>query len=518
MSQPIGTDQTSLYLFNLDDGAPYGQRPEMHTPGFNPDDWQWREDLTIALYALPRKTIILNEYHRYYEGDHPRVWLTKAMKKMFDRKLMESMSENWCELVIDAPIHRIEVTDWEGPGAEQAAALWKDNDLDLDQSDVYRFMRITGESFVHVWPDDTAESGFDVNVLDARWVYWPENCHRADPDVVVWCWPDRIDHVWRATVYYPEVCIRLVGPKVTVGANDNVFPGANAFNLDTDEPGGKHGFDKVPIVRFARARRGRSALKPIKHIQDKINKLEANKMVSAEFNAWRKLFLITSQDIPEDHLDVRPDQAIQLQPGQQGDQNTTIWEGQSSDLSNYDNSIQHETEKLFTISGLPKHMLITQGRVPSGDAIEADEGPLLELISDTQRFCGASWKDLMKILGIDADPMWRPAYSKSDKDIMVAVKDAVSAGLPLDAALKRYAGWSDEDLAELAANQAAQPATMADTASHLQVLASGAALGAIRPDHAQAAASKLLGVGQPKPLPPAKRQATAKQTIAGGSL
>lgn len=512
------SDETTLFSLSIDDGAPYGTRPELHEASFNPDEWQWKEDLTIALYALPRKAIIFNEYHRYYEGDHPRVWLTESMKKMFDAKLTESMSENWCELVVDAPIHRIEVTDWDGPGAVKAQAIWDDNDLGLDQSDVYRNMRITGESFVHAWPDDQSDTGYDVNVIDARWVYWPENCHRADPDVVVWCWPDRIDRVWRATVFYPEVCIRLIGPKIVVGSNDNIFPGVNAFSIDPDEPGGKHGFDKVPIIRFARARRGRSVLKSIKKIQDKINKLEANKMVSSEFNAWRKLIMLTSQEIPDDMLEMRPDRAMVLHPGGlDNEAATNIWEGSATELSNYDKSIQCETEKLFTIAGLPKHMLINQGRTPSGDAIEADEGPLLELIADAQRVCEASWIDLMDLFGIIAQPLWRPSYTKPDKDIVEAVKNIVGAGMPLDAALKRYAGWTDEDIQVMHAEADALPASPGDTMKNLQSLGSASALGAVRPEHAQAVAAKMLGL-TPKPAPkaPANARQTAEQVTQGG--
>jgi len=71
------------------------------------------------------------------------------------------------------------------------------------------------------------------------------------------------------------------------------------------------------------------------------------------------------------------------------------------------------------------------------------------------------------------------------------------AGMPLEAALKHYADWTDEEIKLMQDAEAAKPATPGDLMKNLQGLGSAAALGAVRPDHAQAVAAKMLGVAAP---------------------
>src|SRR5688572_32750661 len=100
---------------------------------------------------------------RYYEGDHPRVWLTKAFKELFEEnpEFADAMEENWCDEAIDQPLYRLAVDGFEGETEVHSRAaqnIFDDNNLELDQKDLYRHMRVAGEGFLFVWKiDDEVE-------------------------------------------------------------------------------------------------------------------------------------------------------------------------------------------------------------------------------------------------------------------------------------------------------------------------------------------------------------------------
>lgn len=421
---------------------------------FNPDDYDWPKHLDTAVKELRPKTLSIDVDWRYYENEHPRVWLTDKLQEMFDSEMILNMSENWCDVAVDAPIKRLAVTDWVSPAnntvmVSAASNVWDENNMALEQKDIYRDARLCGESFVFVWMDDTKEFGIDLAINDARNVWWPKTTHRSDPDRVAKVWMDEDEGIWRATLYYRYVVVRLKGPKIN---QSKTMPQARFFTVDDDDPGGEHGFEQVPVFRFARERRRHGIISEIKSIQDKINKLSANLMVSAEFNAHRKLIILTQQAIADDDLKFRPNRALVLDPGgdNEGTAPTSVWEGSATELRIYSDEIDKQVDKLFSKANLPGHLKIANDKtLPSGAAYEADEGPFTEDIEDMQDVFGATFKDLFAMLGIDVEPQWRNPHVKSDSDEATTVKTFTDAGLPLRLTMKYYAGWGEERLKEL---------------------------------------------------------------------
>jgi hypothetical protein len=421
---------------------------------FDPDDYDWLKHLDKAIKDLKTKILSIDIDWRYYDGEHPKVWMTDKLREMFDSEIALNMAENWCETAVDAPIKRLEVTEWasatdQSVMVKAAENVWSENNMDLDQKDLWTASRCCGESFLFVWLDDDKEFGVDLSINDARNVWWPENAHRSDPERVVKVWMDETEDIWRATVYYRYVVVRLRGPKIN---HAKTMPQARFFVVDEDDPGGEHGFEQVPVFRFARKRRRDSLVSRIKSIQDKINKLSANLMVSAEFNAFNKTIIMTQQAIADDDLKFRPNRALVLDPGgdNEGTAPTSIWEGTATELRIYSDQIDGLIDKLFTKAVLPGHLKIASGKtLPSGAAYEADEGPFVEDIEDMQAIYGATLKDLFDMLGIEVEPQWRSPHVKSDSEESTTVKTFKDAGLPLRLAMKYYAGWGEDRLKEL---------------------------------------------------------------------
>ncbi len=440
--------------------------PEEQAPSgaFNPDEYDWPKHIKKAFDDLKIKNCEIDRAWAYYDGKHPKVWLTDAIRDKLDDQLITNMAENWTDVAVNSPVRRLMVEGFVDRGSvdqevsnnvimsKAALNVWKDNDLRLSQKDVYTEAGVAGEAFAFVWKDDTKDTGIDVTLKDARNVWWPHDAHRADPTRVVLVWADGEEGIWRATCYYKYVVVRLVGPKIKDAGNTDVFPQARYFEVDTVDPGGLHGFDKVPVVRFAPFTKRRSLVITLTTLQDKINKLAANLLVTAEFNAWRKMAILTEQVIDDETLKMRPNRIAVLDPGggDGGAAQTSIWEGSETDLSKYSDEQDKLIDKLFTKASLPGHMKVKSESVaPSGAAYEADEGPFTEYVSDLKDSYGESWHDLFEIvLGVDVECQWRDPHVKSEFDQAQTVKMYVDAGVPLSLALKTYAGWSDEQLKE----------------------------------------------------------------------
>ena len=430
------------------------------TGKFNPNEYDWPNHLKTAIEAIPAKKLAIDTTWQYYDGDHPRLWLTDAIKDKLDHRLVLNMAENWCDMAVDGPVGRLVVegfvtkADENAPSnpimSDAALSIWRANKMRLAQKDIYTDAGVSGESFVFLWKDEENDSGIDLTIKDARNVWWPSDAHRADPKRVVLVWADQDEGLWRATCYYKYVVVRLVGPKLK--GNFDVIPQARYFEVDPVNAGGEHGFDRVPVVRFALTTKRRSIIDRIRPLQDKINKLAANMLVTAEFNAWRKMAILTAQTIDDDDLKMRPNRILVLDPGGGPDQaSTSIWEGQASELSNFSNEQDKLIDRLFSKAYLPGHMKVaSEGVLPSGAAYEADEGPFTEHIEDLQESYGESWHDLMELaLGVDVEPQWRDPHVRGETDQATTVKTMKDAGVPITLALKYYAGWTEKQLEEL---------------------------------------------------------------------
>ena len=434
-----------------------------------------RPALGVALERLARRAGRVATRWRYYDGDHPQLWATERFRKAFGEAFTAQLQDNYCELAVDTLVHRLAVTGWEpvddldaatddqqeadAGDAERAARLWADNQLELQQEEVYRAADVAGEAYVIVWPreDDDGnplrgrrgEQLYDVALNDARNVYLHTDSSGRTRRWAVKVWRDTAGKCWRATVYYPEEVLRLRTRDLNLGgAAWPTKPGA--FYLDPEDSGGATPFDQpgVPVFRFATNRAGRSRLDRLVPVQDKLNKLAAGKLVAAEFLAWPQRYALTGQDIPDDKLRPHPGAFLVLDPGgatEDGDAPATrVGEFAAADLGLYDRAAEAELDKLFTLAPLPRHLRQNPGAAPSGAAIRADESGFLAVVEDAQQLYGATWSDLLELLGLNVRPTWKPAAVGDLEALSRTVLLLTQAGVPLLAALE-LAGVGTED-------------------------------------------------------------------------
>lgn len=461
-------------------------------PGRPPSEVQ--ANLGTALSELAKRRVPVDERWRYYEGDHPAPWLTDKLRRALgiapgDKKRMQ---DNYCVLAVNAVVLRLEVNGWTllkvtDPGegeegaparaevtdADRAEALWKANELDLEQEELYQAAQVAGEHYVIVWPryapdgpdgeqgkqltdEDTGQPLYDIVANDARNVYLQLGNTRRDRRWAAKVWQDSATRRWRANLYYGDEVVRLQTAPRSTGSE---FPAqARAFSLVPDDPGGPNPMGFMPVFRFAHDRKGRSRLTPLLPIQDKINRLSANKMVTAEFLAWPQRYVLTAGEVPDDTLRPAPGKVLKLDPGGKYEDEhgneveapaTKVGEFTAADLDKYDTARREEVQTLLTIGQLPRRLQVTSAAAISGEAVRADEGPFVGMVEDEQQMYGGTWADIMQSLGLQVKPSWASAETANGLSEAQEVKALVDSGVPVWIALQYVAGWTDDQVEDL---------------------------------------------------------------------
>ena len=447
-----------------------------------------RSHLEVALRQIQAKRLLLDRRWTYYLGHHSEKVLSKKLLEVVQRSAqITSLFTNYCSLVVDAPLARLRVTGWHGNQADidVADALWEDNDLDLEAEEIHRHAICAGEVFVTVWArsdpdtgeavyDDEGNLVYDIALQDSRNIHLEFHSRRRRDRA--WAAKVWLDHGrWRAVMYYPDEIIRMVAePPATPPGPCPQDP--LDFSLDMDDPGSPHSFGAVPVVRFSRSWDGRSRLDDCVAVQDRINKLTADKIVTAEFMAYPQRWALTNDDPPADALRAGPGGVWVIAPSSQSsiggpETATTVGQFPSANLANYDNTIRQEVNAFFTIAQLPRHLLIDPGVSPSAQAVLADEAPLVASVRGYRDMFSASWEDVFELLGLDIEPVWQDIEVHNELTAAQTMRELTTSGLPLRMAAQFALNLDEEALAELDAlpvppqpgagvpGQAAQPDT-----------------------------------------------------------
>src|SRR5215510_2262028 len=88
-----------------------------------PEDWLSvlgdRLDLQTQRVAIPTA---------YYNGDHPLQFATSKFKEAFGN-LFAAFADNWCEIVVDAPVERLQIVGFRVGGnvaaSDEAWKVWQ---------------------------------------------------------------------------------------------------------------------------------------------------------------------------------------------------------------------------------------------------------------------------------------------------------------------------------------------------------------------------------------------------------
>ena len=408
-------------------------------------------DLQKAFQHFKDVSLVYKAYFDYYDGDQPLRYSTKRLETAFDQ-IKTKFRENWCSVVIDAVLDRLELFGWSVANDamnDVLADFWKESGLALESNEVHESALVCGESFLIGWQDEGEQPEFYYNDPRRCACFYDENHPRQKSFAAKWWDADDGCHM---ILYYPDRLEHYIAPNKTM---KDISAKSNARSFQLDEEGVEtNPYGIIPVFHFRNSLRTiKSDLKNVTEPQDGINKLFCDMMVTAEFGAFPARYIISSADI--DELRNAPNQIWDLPAGLEGQQPTQVGTLEAANLANYSDQIDHLASFIAAATRTPKHYFLekTAGQI-SGEALITMEAPLVKKVMRKRELFGDTWQEVAvfaaQMLGYniakkDVEIQWGNAESDQPVTETQVIKGYRDSGLPLKSAL-RLSGYTPDEI------------------------------------------------------------------------
>lgn len=438
----------------------------------------WLTKLEPKLQAQRASFEVLENY---YEGDHALPDVPPRATEAF-RRLLKKSRMNWTGLVIEAVEERLHIDGFrfDDPRIDDlASGWWHDTGLAAESEQAHRTALTCARSAVTVWrgpgqvPSITVEHPSQVYVATDM-----SNSMRRLAAIKIWAdeWgeyefatvylPDRIERFQRRLASVNGSSIRILGPDGrmflhTWAPRENVAEQALANPLGV--------VPVVPIRNRRTMRRspdGRSEIADVLDVQDRINMTIFNRMMAAEFSAFRQKWVV-GLELEEDDdgnlkqpFDVAVDKMLVAE-----DAGAKFGEFGESSLTGYISSVEADIQHLAAVTRTPPHYLLGQsGAFPSGESLQSTETGLVAKVQNRQVEYGAAWAEVMALArqaqGAGAGPrphvQWRDPQSRTEAEHIDATLKLKALNVP-DEILWERAGFTPEQIERIKQLQAAAP-------------------------------------------------------------
>ena len=389
-------------------------------------------------------------YYDYFDGNQPLRYSTERLKDAF-QQIRPKFRQNWCAVVINSVLDRMELYGWsvadEGMNAILSDA-WAETGLSLESNEVHESALVCGESFLIGWEEEGQPIEFYFNDPRRAACFYDSDRPKVKTYAAKW-WDS--DEGCRMLLYYPDRLERYIAPGKQM-ADMRAEESGSAFRLEADgiTP---NPFGMIPVFHFRNSLRSHeSDLKNVTEIQDAINKLFCDMMVTAEFSAFPARYVISSADIQT--LKNAPNQIWDLPAGLEGQQGTQVGTLQAADLHNYSGQIEALAQSISSITRTPRHYFEHQSTQISGEALITMEAPLVKKVNQKRELYGDVWQEVGQFVLLtngyyvrkaDIQPQWGKAEADQPLTETQAIANYRNAGLPLKSAL-RLSGYTSAEI------------------------------------------------------------------------
>lgn len=430
-------------------GVPVGPVTIVPTPPVHSPEW-WVARLNKR---LDERRPDIERYDAYYRGDHPLPAAPKKAQEAYLRLIQQSRS-NWMGLVVDAVAERLRVEGFrygkDASADDHAWKIWQANGLDVASESVHLEALISGTSAVTISPDPEnariplilPEHPSQVIVASDPGAYR----HRL---AAFKKWRDDSGYLF-AVLYLPDAIYKLRSVHTVKVATD-----AGNIEWTRREVAGEqwpmpNPLGEVPVIPFCNQPRmmvgGVSELSDLTDIQDRINKTLFDRLLAAEYTAFRQRWVV-GQEIKYDPVTGQPvDQFDSSVSRLMQAENPDVKFGEFSEtnLAGYIDSVESDVQHLAAISRTPPHYLLGQsGAFPSGESLKATETGLVAKVTRRSLHFGESWEDTMRLafkaIGsprakvTNAETIWRNPESRTLAELTDALIKMQALGVPNEA-------------------------------------------------------------------------------------
>jgi hypothetical protein len=397
------------------------------------------QDLQLAFKTLKAKQEPYNALFAYYDGDQPLVYTAQRLKEIF-KDLDAYFAENWCSVVVDSARDRINLREIQvtGTAKNRWKDLWESSEISLESDDVHEATLVAGEGYFIAWPDQEGVMQGYHNDPRLVHLFYEKSEPRKKRFAAKW-WVDNGERL-SMTLYYADHLEYYRSRNKAKNVQDVNSVEAIAKNPTADNP-----YGAVPVFHYRLGQRKvKSDLKNVVPVQNGINKLLTDMMVTAEFGAFPQRYVISNAVI-NGKLKNAPSEVWDLPAGDGVGQQTQAGQFAAADLENYLKGIDNMATAISSITRTPKHYFFSVGSNLSGEALIAMEAPLNKKAQDRiDRFVPV-WKQvalfMLKASGEDVNPEdITPTFDKPETVQPFTQAQTrqlnVTAGMPLKTILR----------------------------------------------------------------------------------
>jgi hypothetical protein len=418
----------------------------MPQPAVQSPEW-WRDRLYDALCKRSQDTKVFDDY---YECEHPLPHLHERARAPF-RRLLRMARANYCELIVDAFVGRLEVagfqSDVEGNADEAAWELWQENNLDGGSQLAFLEAAIRGSAYLMVSPQ--RGGGFRITPEHPTQVivaYRPDE--PGVPAAALKLWLDDWTAALCCTVYLPDRIYKFQAPEPQAGGK----PRWVRREVAGEEWGGRNLMGEVPFGELANRPRmlkpGASELRSVTGIQDRINKTIADRLMTQEAAAFPAKWA-TGLEIPVDEngqeiepFDVAVNKILVAE-----DPGAKFGQFAAADLTGYLKAKEEDVRDMAAITSTPPHYLLGALTNLSADALKAAEAGLIHKIYQRRRFLEEGLERTMRLAGFassQARIVWKSPEWRTEGELVDALVKMGSLGVPREVLWERWGATPQE--------------------------------------------------------------------------
>jgi Phage portal protein, SPP1 Gp6-like len=420
------------------------------------------DDLTtdIERYeeALDERARRIDEFHAYYRGEVPLAYATEKFREAFGW-LLQALSDNWCQIVVDSSVERLQVQGFRfgAPEAdEQAWGIWQDSNLDVLSDVAHSEASQTGIAYTLVTPDDNGPRITICSGLEAIVETDPADRTYRVGGFKRWLGLDGYRH---GVLYLPDAFVIV---QAEADDADDASDRSPWEVVDTIA----NPLGVVPLIPMVNNPQidgaGMSDLHVMMRLQDAVNKLLADMLVNSEFVAYPQRFA-TGIEIPKGR-DGRP-----LDREQFLSSVSRLWVSEMPDAKfgelgaheglGYVKQIEMIVQHIAAQTRTPPHYLTAGlGQYPSGDSLRASESGLVSKVKRKQRWFGDPWEESLRVSFLalgeiekaetrDAETIWADPERRTEAQLVDALVKMGTLGVPQRALWRRW-GASPQEVDE----------------------------------------------------------------------
>jgi hypothetical protein len=404
--------------------------------------------------ALDARLDAVETYEAYYRGEQRLAFATSKFREAFGR-MLEPLSDNWCQLVVDASVERLKVEGFrfgpEDTGADQDAwTMWQANYLDADSGLAHTEASKCGVSYLLVLPGPDPETPRITVEHPAQCITYSAPDDRRQRLAGFKRWTET-DGSSRAVLYTAEAAYLLGRARNSTQDWSGLGSVANPVGV----------VPMVPMLNLPNMLGGgMSDLQAVVALQDAINKLLADMLVNSEFVAYPQRYA-TGLEIPTDPATGRPyDREAFLSS------TSRLWLNENpagkfgelagSDGLGYVRQIEALVQHIAAQTRTPPHYLLgSSGAFPSGESLKATETGLVAKVKRKQVSYGEAWEEAMRLAfayrgdtlraeATDTETIWAEPEARSEGELVDALLKMRQLGVPITELWRRYGATPQE--------------------------------------------------------------------------